>query len=153
VVAGRWHRWAAVLVLSLLAYRPSRRFVASSAAAAAAASSTDDKKKKGGGGPSSFPFAYSSPSNKEYLECGIWLALSSLPNTGMGMYAGKAYKRGQPFQSPLGDISVPISDMKSHNEDPGFHYLWDSYTWGTDPGNLDFTMDQEAPSLDFASPG
>lgn len=87
------------------------------------------------------------------LECGIWLALSSLPNTGMGMYAGKEYKHGQKLQSPLGDISIPVTDMKLHNSNPDFHYLWDSYVWGADPYNLVFTIDQEAPYVEFASPG
>jgi hypothetical protein len=87
------------------------------------------------------------------LECGIWLALSSLPNTGMGMYAGKEYKQGQPLQTPLGDISIPITDIKIHNSDPDFRYLWDSYVWGADPYNLVFTIDQEAPYVEFASPG
>jgi hypothetical protein len=87
------------------------------------------------------------------LECGIWLALSSLPNTGMGMYAGREYKQGQRLQSPLGDISIPITDIKIHNSNPDFRYLWDSYVWGADPYNLVFTMDQEAPYVEFASPG
>jgi hypothetical protein len=87
------------------------------------------------------------------LECGIWLALSSLPNTGMGMYAGKEYKHGQPLQTPLGDISIPITDIKIHNSDPHFSYLWDSYVWGADPYNFAFVIDQEAPYVEFASPG
>lgn len=71
----------------------------------------------------------------------------------MGMYAGKAYRKEQYFQSPLGDISVPITDMKHHNGDPNFQYLWDSYVWGTEAGSIDFPMDQEAPVVEFASPG
>lgn len=78
-------------------------------------------------------------------ECGVWLALSTLEGTGIGMFAGKEFTAGQPFMM-AGDHMVPIVDILAHNrdkdknkhngdgndndnEDARLFFLWDEYTW------------------------
>ena len=69
------------------------------------------------------------PSNLE--ECGIWLAPSSIPGAGLGMYAGKDFKAGDNLQAS-GDIVIALVDLNSHQFQLGddFFLLWDEYTWG-----------------------
>jgi hypothetical protein len=68
------------------------------------------------------------PSNLE--ECGVWLAPSSIPGAGLGMYAGRDFKEGENLQ-PSGEIVIPMVDMNSHQFELGeqFYLLWDDYTW------------------------
>ena len=80
-------------------------------------------------------------------ECGVWLALSTLEGTGIGMFAGKEFTAGQPFMM-AGDHMVPIVDILAHNRDKDknkhngdgndndnnndnarLFFLWDEYTW------------------------
>lgn len=96
----------------------------------------------------------SSSSAAPRLECGIWLAPSSLPNTGLGMYAGTNYSMGDFFQKPLGEIAIPVVDISWHNLDPNFAYLWDSYLWDAGGSGRDFPLNSEGyDKVDFASPG
>jgi hypothetical protein len=68
------------------------------------------------------------PSNLE--ECGVWLAPSSIPGAGLGMYAGRDFKKGENLQ-PSGEIVIPMVDLNSHQFELGeqFYLLWDDYTW------------------------
>lgn len=59
-------------------------------------------------------------------QCGVWLALSTLPGAGVGMFAGKTFEKGQ-HMMPAGDHIVPIVDLNIHQEFAFF--LWDEYTW------------------------
>jgi len=43
-------------------------------------------------------------------QCGIWLAPSSIPGAGMGMFAGKAFAEHDVL-SPTGDYAVGIVDI------------------------------------------
>ena len=61
-------------------------------------------------------------------ECGVWLALSTLPGTGIGMFAGKEYVKGDMFMA-AGDHVVPIVDFATYQPDGGESFLWDEYTW------------------------
>jgi hypothetical protein len=45
--------------------------------------------------------------------CGVYLAPSSIPGAGMGMYAGRSYREGDTVTP--GDIVIPITDWSSHN--------------------------------------
>ncbi|KAL3938258.1 MAG: hypothetical protein SGBAC_006800, partial [Bacillariaceae sp.] len=64
-------------------------------------------------------------------KCGVYLAPSSIPHAGLGMFAGhRDYKTGE--QVTDGDIVIPIFEMEWHNQDKEWefdHFLWDEYTW------------------------
>lgn len=86
------------------------------------------------------------------LECGIWLAPSAIEGAGLGMYAGRNFKKGELMQD-VGDCCIPIVDIKKHNEAEDRNYgnnLWEHYTWSAPP--LD--VDQEGLyETNVASPG
>ena len=64
----------------------------------------------------------------EDASCGLWLAPSTLPGAGLGMFAGQAFAKGDLLQS---DIVIPIVDFLQHN--PGkAPFLWDEYTWNAE---------------------
>jgi len=59
--------------------------------------------------------------------CGIYLAPSTIPGAGLGMFAGRTYKRSEIVTE--GDIVIPLSEIDWHN---GFNlpqFLWEEYTW------------------------
>jgi hypothetical protein len=61
-------------------------------------------------------------------ECFMYLAPSTIPGAGLGVFAGsKAYKEGD-FVSP-GDIVIPIIDQELHHPHDDWEFLWDEYTW------------------------
>lgn len=65
--------------------------------------------------------------------CGLWLAPSTIPGAGLGMYAGMDFVPGQEFIRG-GDSVVAISDIKQHNANVFYNhtrrdFLWDEYTW------------------------
>ena len=88
-------------------------------------------------------------------KCGIYLAPSSIPHAGLGMYAGhREYKNGQ--QVTDGDIVIPLFEMDWHNQLKTWeydHFLWDEYTWNGEvfPGSED--EQEDVSQLQFASPG
>lgn len=64
--------------------------------------------------------------NASFEECGVWVALSTLPGTGIGMFAGKNFTKNAEMM-PMGDHIVPIVDIETYHTD--FVFLWDEYTW------------------------
>eukprot|EP00934_Nitzschia_sp_Nitz4_P005813 Nitzschia sp. Nitz4//scaffold78_size91513//6535//8461//NITZ4_004913-RA/size91513-snap-gene-0.119-mRNA-1//1//CDS//3329558082//5803//frame0 len=64
-------------------------------------------------------------------ECGVWLALSTLPGAGIGMFAGRDFKDGERFML-AGDHIIPIIDVITHLNYMPF-FLWDEYTWNPGP--------------------
>jgi hypothetical protein len=60
-------------------------------------------------------------------DCGIWVAPSTLPGSGIGMYAGKSYKMGEAL---MADHTIPIVDFPLHNSHHNATtFLWDEYFW------------------------
>jgi hypothetical protein len=61
-------------------------------------------------------------------ECGIWVAPSTLPGSGVGMYAGKSYQMGEAL---MADHTIPIVDFPLHNShhNATTTFLWDEYFW------------------------
>lgn len=57
-------------------------------------------------------------------ECGVYLAESTIPNSGLGMYAGKDYYTNDVVTS--GDIVIPLVTVeeRKHNR-----FLWNEYIW------------------------
>jgi hypothetical protein len=71
--------------------------------------------------------------NPPDLQCGIWLAPSTIPGAGLGMYAGRDFAAHEVLQTthtgdPTGEVVVPIYDIVEHNREK-FSFLWDEYTW------------------------
>jgi hypothetical protein len=63
-------------------------------------------------------------------ECGLYLAPSTIPGAGLGMYAGSTeYKEGSLVSDS--DIMVPTWDLDYHNGNDKYYHLWDEYTWST----------------------
>jgi hypothetical protein len=61
--------------------------------------------------------------------CGLWLAPSSLPGAGLGMFAGRDFAKDELLQE-TGDVVIPIVDIMMHQRGRGkFNFLWDEYTW------------------------
>lgn len=69
--------------------------------------------------------------NKKYdpdMECGVWLAPSTIPNAGFGMFAGKPYDEGEWIAD---EMVIPLYDMplyNSHLRNVPF-FLWELYWW------------------------
>jgi hypothetical protein len=63
-------------------------------------------------------------------ECALYLAPSSIPGAGLGMYAGsKPYTKGERIGDP--DLMLPVYDLDWHNGFQDFSFLWDEYTWSS----------------------
>jgi hypothetical protein len=70
-----------------------------------------------------------SPSDTSYMdECGVWLAPSTIPGAGLGIFSGRDFKKKEQFM-PTGDVVVPIVDIMMHQKGRKFTFLWDEYTW------------------------
>jgi hypothetical protein len=81
--------------------------------------------------------------------CGIWLAKSTIPGAGLGMFAGRDFQKGKKLL-PIGDVVVPLVDMDLHQGED-FTFLWDEYTW--DGETLDISLEGYSDELVIASTG
>jgi hypothetical protein len=74
-----------------------------------------------------------SRSQDDSVECGLWLAPSTIQGAGLGMYAGVDFSKGDELL-PGGDIVVAISDIAQHNANKEHKgsFLWDEYTWNAE---------------------
>ena len=70
----------------------------------------------------------------EELTCGVWLAKSTIPDAGVGMFAGKDFAKNEDLL-PAGDVVIPVVDMAIHQSGHG-DFLWDEYTWDGKELNL-----------------
>ena len=77
-------------------------------------------------------------------ECGVWLALSTIPGAGLGIFAGKKFRRDETLMVG-GDQTIPIVDIVSHQGET-IPFLWDDYTWVSRRGNCE-TPSDDAISL------
>lgn len=63
-------------------------------------------------------------------ECGLYLAPSSIPGAGLGMYAGSIeYEEGSLVSDA--DLMIPTWDLDYHNGNDKYYHLWDEYTWSS----------------------
>ena len=83
------------------------------------------------------------------LACGLWMAPSTIPGAGLGVYAGRNFKADEPMQQS-GDAVIVITDLRYHTQDNEFNFLWDEYTWGGDPI---FVGHEGYSDVEAASPG
>ena len=88
------------------------------------AGAAGDPEEEPGAGPSMLA------DSKTHLDqCGVWVAPSTLPGAGLGMFAGKDFEKSQPMLA-TGDIVIPIVDIMMHQRGrKKFIFLWDEYTW------------------------
>ena len=61
-------------------------------------------------------------------QCGIYLAPSTIPGAGLGLFAGADFEEGA--EVTPGDAMIPLRDMRWHNSVHGTdQFLWDEYIW------------------------
>jgi hypothetical protein len=64
--------------------------------------------------------------DEEEVECNVWLAPSTIPGAGLGMFAGKDFGLWEPIGLP--DLVIPVTDYYAHNpKQDGF--IFDVYGW------------------------
>ena len=90
----------------------------------------------------------STSSAGEADQCGVWVGMSTLPGTGLGMFAGKDFKYGE-LLLPVGDLIIPIVDLGSRQSR---FFLWNDYTW-TEHAGYYGTTKMAARDAALASPG
>lgn len=80
-------------------------------------------------------------------SCGVYLAESTIPNAGLGMFAGIQYNASDIITA--GDLYVPAIEMQWHNGFGKFNFLWDEYTWSANmfDGMVDEVEDHESISI------
>jgi hypothetical protein len=70
-----------------------------------------------------------------HSQCRVWVAMSTLPGSGIGMFAGTSFERGEELMR-AGDHLIPIIDLLMYHQ--RLHrdnstapplFLWDDYTW------------------------
>jgi hypothetical protein len=64
------------------------------------------------------------------IECGVYLAPSSIPGSGLGMYAGNRTFQENDIVTDE-DIVIPIFEREWHSNVKG-KFLWDEYIWNGD---------------------
>jgi hypothetical protein len=111
------------LLLLLLVNPFSSRSIISFAAAAAAASNDNgslvNSNVFGGAQSTKEPHHHSSNNN-----CDIYLAPSTIPGAGMGMFAGdRNFSKGEFLAD--GDLIIPSYDMTWHVGHKNYEFLWD----------------------------
>lgn len=94
-------------------------------------------------------YVLSTSANNEELTCGVWLAKSTIPSAGYGMFAGKDFAKDEDLV-PSGDVVIPVVDINIHHE--GIRFLWDEYTWDGKEMNL-FLEGLLSDELAATSPG
>jgi hypothetical protein len=79
-------------------------------------------------------------------EWAIYLAPSTIPGDGLGMFAGnKEYRTGDVVTDS--DVMIPTFELEGHNNDndqTGFTYVWDQYHWNA---NMFDGMEQEVNNI------
>lgn len=84
-------------------------------------------------------------------ECGVYLAPSTIPGAGLGMFAGKDFKAGE--RVTWGDVIIPLVEISWNNGNEYFFWLWDEYTWGHSiHDSMEFETELHS-DLAAASPG
>lgn len=83
----------------------------------------------------------------ESPQCSLYIAPSTIPNAGLGVFTAIFLKKGETIG--YGDVILPLVDLEFHQGtndffNPFSEFLWDSYCFG---------MQQEADSVKAFAPG
>ena len=72
---------------------------------------------------------YIPPDPPQVTDCGVWIAPSTIPGAGMGIFAGRDFAPRQVVTA--GDGAIPLVDLPFHSDIDDFtnQFLWDEYTW------------------------
>ena len=86
-------------------------------------------------------------------ECTLYLAPSTIPNAGLGIFTSISRTAGDTIGE--GDVMLPFVDMNFHNGDREYFNIWDDYLWdgatmGMHLESSDHDVDAYAPGLDCA---
>jgi hypothetical protein len=67
---------------------------------------------------------------RTYPECGLYIAESTIPNAGLGIFTAQAKEPMDPLGS--GDVCIPNIDIKYHGNvfDPFADYYWSAFSLG-----------------------
>ena len=92
-----------------------------------------------------------------HSQCRIWVAMSTLPGTGIGMFAGaEPIQKGEEIMPGAGDHIIPIVDLELfHHEGvllEDIFFFWDEYTWTANSLGLGTALGGES-TVKVASPG
>jgi hypothetical protein len=95
---------------------------------------------------------------KKYPECGLYLAESTIPNAGVGIFTAVAKEPNDPLGS--GDVCIPNIDIKWHNDiflkmhgqifNPFKAYYWSGFLMGMLRESHANDMEAYCPGLDCA---
>ena len=95
--------------------------------------------------------------HKSAVECGVWLAPSTITGGGLGMFAGRLFQKMEEIL-PTGDSVVTLVDFLQHNTvngRVGVIFLWDEYTWDADAllagGDGRYSVAAASPGLGAAA--
>jgi hypothetical protein len=89
--------------------------------------------------------------NTNYPECGLYIAESTIPNAGVGIFTARAK---EPMDRVgFGDICIPNIDIKYHGHifDPFKDYYWSAFSMGMTRESHANNMDAYCPGLDSAA--
>eukprot|EP00571_Detonula_confervacea_P007826 CAMPEP_0172326942 /NCGR_PEP_ID=MMETSP1058-20130122/58069_1 /TAXON_ID=83371 /ORGANISM="Detonula confervacea, Strain CCMP 353" /LENGTH=602 /DNA_ID=CAMNT_0013043851 /DNA_START=67 /DNA_END=1875 /DNA_ORIENTATION=- len=76
----------------------------------------------------------------EHPDCRLFIAESTIPNAGLGIFTGTDLQEGDAVAEP--DIVVPLPDHEWHaSEDTDFWFLWNDYSWH--PAEVGMNSDME----------
>lgn len=82
-------------------------------------------------------------------ECGVWMAISTIPDAGLGMFAGREFQTDEDLLE-TGDIVIPIVDFTLNQWKYRYKFLWDDYTWSAESLLM---HDEGLNEVNGASPG
>jgi hypothetical protein len=89
--------------------------------------------------------------NRTYPECGLYIAESTIPNAGLGIFTAQAKKPMDPLGS--GDVCIPNIDIKYHGHvfDPFADYYWSAFSLGMTRESHANDMDAYCPGIDSSA--
>ena len=87
---------------------------------------------------------------RKYPECGLYIAKSTIPHAGLGIFTAEAKDPNDPLGS--GDVCIPNIDIKYHGHvfDPFHHYTWSGFIMGMTRESHANEIDAYCPGLDCA---
>lgn len=100
----------------------------------------------------------SKTSKSTTTTCGVWMAKSTIPGAGLGLFAGRDIAQAD-VPILYGDLTIPAIDMVLHNtgeyetmsaDDSDLKFIWNDYSWY--PADV-YAMEEDGRQIDCISPG